>query len=179
MRLIIQGDDLTAATTRETLALPDPYEHEAPRKITDEEREFSAYKTLREQRGFARNEGKRKLRAAKVRPFYFFDVEVADWEPNDRKRKRRPTRRSKGPPIPFLTVVVLLLYTLPPYTSLRRIAPVLLSHFCVLTADRATKTHAWAYPASLYMNYYVMQNMLYMNMPHYNLRQPHKGLKAV
>ena len=129
---IIQGDDLTAATTRETLALPDPYEHEAPRKITDEEREFSAYKTLREQRGFARNEGKRKLRAAKVRQFYFSTLEVADWEPNDRKRKRRPTRRSKGPPIPFLTVVVLLLYTLSPYTSLRRIAPVLLSHFVLI-----------------------------------------------
>ncbi|EIW86785.1 ribosomal protein L13e [Coniophora puteana RWD-64-598 SS2] len=59
------GDDLTAATTRATLPLPDPYVHEAPRKITDEERNFEAYKTLRVARADARYEGIRKVRAAK------------------------------------------------------------------------------------------------------------------
>ncbi|TFK56987.1 60S ribosomal protein L13 [Heliocybe sulcata] len=60
-----QGDDLTAPTTRGALPLPSPYEHEAPRKISGEEREFEAYKTLREARSLYRHEGKRKANAAK------------------------------------------------------------------------------------------------------------------
>ena len=48
------------------MPLVDPYEHEAPRKITDEEREFKAYRALRDGRAAARHEGKRKARQAKV-----------------------------------------------------------------------------------------------------------------
>ncbi|KAH8102584.1 60S ribosomal protein L13 [Cristinia sonorae] len=59
------GDDLTAETTRINLAVSDPYVHEAPRKITGEEREFAAYRTLRNERAAARHEGKRKVREAK------------------------------------------------------------------------------------------------------------------
>lgn len=49
------------------MALVDPYVPEAPRKITDEEREFKAYRTLRDSRAVARHEGKRKARQQKVR----------------------------------------------------------------------------------------------------------------
>ncbi|KAG8823370.1 60S ribosomal protein L13 [Serendipita sp. 400] len=59
------GDDLKAETTRTQLVLPDPYVHEKPRKITDEERNFKAYRALRDGRAQARHEGKRKARQAK------------------------------------------------------------------------------------------------------------------
>jgi hypothetical protein len=58
---------LTAETIRTQLPLPDPYVHEEPRKITDEEREFKAYRALRDGRAQARHEGMRKVRAQKVR----------------------------------------------------------------------------------------------------------------
>ncbi|PVF94483.1 putative ribosomal protein L13B [Serendipita vermifera] len=59
------GDDLTCETTRTQLPLADPYVHEKPRKITNEEREFKAYRALRDGRAQARHEGKRKARQAK------------------------------------------------------------------------------------------------------------------
>lgn len=59
------ADDLKASTTRATLALPEAYSAEAPRKITNEERETEAYRTLRTERANARYEGARKARAAK------------------------------------------------------------------------------------------------------------------
>jgi len=59
------GDDLKAETTRAALALPVALEHEAPRKITEEERNFEAYRTLRNERANARYEGVRKIRKAK------------------------------------------------------------------------------------------------------------------
>ncbi|KAI0651951.1 60S ribosomal protein L13 [Trametes meyenii] len=59
------GEDLTAATTRSAVPLPPSFIHEEPRKITEEEREFEAYRTLRNERAAARNEGKRKVREAK------------------------------------------------------------------------------------------------------------------
>ncbi|ESK97900.1 ribosomal protein l13 [Moniliophthora roreri MCA 2997] len=59
------AEDLKAATTRRTLPLPEVYPAEPPRKITDEERNFEAYKTLRHARADARYEGARKARAAK------------------------------------------------------------------------------------------------------------------
>ncbi|KAI6153646.1 60S ribosomal protein L13 [Pisolithus tinctorius] len=59
------GDDLQAETTRTNLLIADPYVHEAPRRITDEERSFEAYRTLRISRANARYEGIRKVRAAK------------------------------------------------------------------------------------------------------------------
>ncbi|KAI0094812.1 ribosomal protein L13e [Irpex rosettiformis] len=59
------GDDLKAGTTRAAVALPNPYVHEAPRKITEDEREFKAYRTLRDGWANARHEGARKARAAK------------------------------------------------------------------------------------------------------------------
>ncbi|KAK8866152.1 hypothetical protein IAR55_001303 [Kwoniella newhampshirensis] len=58
------GDDLTAHITRDSLPLPAPYTAEAPRAITDEEKEFSAFTTLRQARADQRNEGQRKKRAA-------------------------------------------------------------------------------------------------------------------
>lgn len=61
------GDDLTAATTRAALPLPAAALPEAPRKITAEEREFKAYRALREARSEARYAGIRKIRKAKVR----------------------------------------------------------------------------------------------------------------
>jgi len=59
------AEDLKAATTRATLALPDPYVAEAPRTITDAERELEAFRTLRIARANKRHEGARKARAAK------------------------------------------------------------------------------------------------------------------
>ncbi len=61
-----QPDDLKAPTTRQPLPLPPSSVPEQPRKITQEEREFNAYKTLRNYRAEARFEGARKIRAAKV-----------------------------------------------------------------------------------------------------------------
>ncbi|KIM75424.1 hypothetical protein PILCRDRAFT_92141 [Piloderma croceum F 1598] len=59
------GEALTTQTTRVTLPLPEAIPHEAPRKITDEEREFKAYRTLRDARANKRHEGVRKIREAK------------------------------------------------------------------------------------------------------------------
>ncbi|THH00952.1 hypothetical protein EW026_g1660 [Hermanssonia centrifuga] len=59
------GDELKVETSRLQVPLPSPYVHETPRKITEEEREFGAYRTLRDERANARHEGKRKARAAK------------------------------------------------------------------------------------------------------------------
>ncbi|KAI0375099.1 60S ribosomal protein L13 [Pilatotrama ljubarskyi] len=59
------GEELSAPTTRSNLPLPSPFVPEGPRKITEEEREFQAYRTLRNERATARNEGKRKVREAK------------------------------------------------------------------------------------------------------------------
>jgi len=59
------GDTLKAETTRVTLPLPEAIPHEAPRKITDQEREFKAYRALRDARAVSRHEGARKVREAK------------------------------------------------------------------------------------------------------------------
>jgi large subunit ribosomal protein L13e len=59
------AEELKASTTRATLALPESLPAEAPRKITAEEREFQAYRTLRNSRALAKTEGARKVRAAK------------------------------------------------------------------------------------------------------------------
>jgi len=59
------AEDLKAETSRLPIPLPDVYPAEKPRKITDEEREFKAFRTLRDQRASARHEGVRKARAAK------------------------------------------------------------------------------------------------------------------
>ncbi|KAH6917499.1 60S ribosomal protein L13 [Coprinopsis sp. MPI-PUGE-AT-0042] len=59
------GDDLKAATTRASIPLPVGIPAEAPRKITAEEREFKAYRTLRDSRAWQRHEGVRKIRAQK------------------------------------------------------------------------------------------------------------------
>ena len=66
LHVSFQGVDLTADTTRATLPLPEAYPAEPPRKITDEEREFNAFRTLRMARANKRHEGARKVRAAKV-----------------------------------------------------------------------------------------------------------------
>jgi len=59
------GEDLTAATIRTSLPLPAGTFHEAPRKITEEEQSFEAYRTLRDTRAEARYDGRRKIRQAK------------------------------------------------------------------------------------------------------------------
>lgn len=59
------GADLTAATTRLPVALPTVSVHESPRKITKEEREFQAYRALRDARADQRHAGKRKARTQK------------------------------------------------------------------------------------------------------------------
>ena len=68
---VLQGDDLKAATTRIAPHLPEAYPAEQPRKITDAERQFNAFRTLRMARANQRNEGARKVRAAKVRLHMF------------------------------------------------------------------------------------------------------------
>jgi len=58
-------EDLKAATTRAAIPLPDGLPAETPRKITSEEREFQAFRTLRMARANQRHEGARKVRAQK------------------------------------------------------------------------------------------------------------------
>jgi len=58
-------EDLKAPTVRTAIAFPDASLPEAPRKITAEEREFKAFRTLRIARSNARHEGVRKVRAAR------------------------------------------------------------------------------------------------------------------
>ncbi|WVQ82500.1 hypothetical protein IAT38_004629 [Cryptococcus sp. DSM 104549] len=58
------GEDLTAHITRDALPLPAAYTAEAPRAITAEEKEASAFTTLRLARAAQRNEGQKKKRAA-------------------------------------------------------------------------------------------------------------------
>lgn len=115
-----QGDDLTAETARTQLPLVDPYVREAPRKITDEEREFKAYRTLRDNRASARHEGKRKARQQKVRPF--LTVCSGSDCPCRKKRKRLP-RKSRP-----LTVFLDLLCMHDPCISFSKILPFI--HCC-------------------------------------------------
>ncbi|KAH8079008.1 putative 60S ribosomal protein L13 [Filobasidium floriforme] len=57
------AEELKADTTRVQLALPNVYEAEAPRAITEEEKNFDAFLTLRRVRADKRNAGQRKKRA--------------------------------------------------------------------------------------------------------------------
>ncbi|KAG8689909.1 60S ribosomal protein L13 [Ceratobasidium sp. 395] len=59
------GDDLKAETTRAPVPLPAPFVHEAPRKITAEERDFQAFRALRNARANHRHAGARKVREKK------------------------------------------------------------------------------------------------------------------
>lgn len=95
----IQGDELKAETTRLNLPIPDPYVAEAPRQITDEEREFQAYRTLRNERAIARHEGARKVREAKVRTmktYFGCSTEFLCLELNRRLRRRLARRSKRG-----------------------------------------------------------------------------------
>jgi hypothetical protein len=62
----VQAEELKADTTRVQLALPNVYEAEAPRAITEEEKNFDAFLTLRRVRADKRNAGQRKKRADAV-----------------------------------------------------------------------------------------------------------------
>jgi large subunit ribosomal protein L13e len=62
------GDALVAATTRLALPLPPSVIPEQPREITEEEREFKAYRALRDARAEQRHAGVKKIRQQKVRP---------------------------------------------------------------------------------------------------------------
>jgi large subunit ribosomal protein L13e len=57
--------DLSAETTSAAIPLPTVYQAEAPRAITAEEKEFNAYKTLRDARAHKRSFGKLKAKADK------------------------------------------------------------------------------------------------------------------
>jgi large subunit ribosomal protein L13e len=109
----LQGDALTTETTRITLPLPEAIPHEAPRKITDEEREFKAYRTLRDARANKRHEGVRKIREAKVSlppPNIIFPFDNKTLLGTCRRQRRRQTRRSKTiPTVFFLSFFALLL----------------------------------------------------------------------
>ncbi|EJU01903.1 ribosomal protein large subunit 13 [Dacryopinax primogenitus] len=59
------GADLEANVERGPIALPPSFVHEEPRSITEEEREFEAFRALRIARSDQRNAGKRKVRAQK------------------------------------------------------------------------------------------------------------------
>jgi large subunit ribosomal protein L13e len=61
------AEELQAETTRGTLPIPPSYTPEQPRKITEEERQFKAYRTLRDARAEQRHAGARKIRQQKVR----------------------------------------------------------------------------------------------------------------
>ncbi len=106
------GDDLQAETTRVTLPLPTTFKHEAPRKITEEEHEFQAYRTLRNARADARYAGAKTARKQKVRYIH----NATDFRHSDypllfvyRRRKRKPPRRSNRiSHITFLAVDMLL-----------------------------------------------------------------------
>jgi hypothetical protein len=91
----LQGDDLTATTTRAAVPLPAVYQPEAPRKITSEEKEFEAFKTLRQERGKARYEGKRKAAAAKVGDRLMPLPSMHDADSLCRRTRRRQRRRSR------------------------------------------------------------------------------------
>jgi len=58
-------EDLQAQTTRAAIPLPSVIPSEGPRKITAEERDFKAYRALRDAWANKRHEGARKARAAK------------------------------------------------------------------------------------------------------------------
>lgn len=62
------AEELKAETTRATLPIPPSYTPEQPRKITEEERQFKAYRILRDARAEQRHAGARKIRQQKVRP---------------------------------------------------------------------------------------------------------------
>ena len=57
---------MKADTTRAQIALPSVYESEAPRAITEEEKNFNAFLSLRRVRADKRNAGQRKKRADAV-----------------------------------------------------------------------------------------------------------------
>ena len=59
------AEDLKAETTRAPIALPAAFVHEAPRAITAEERDFKAYRALRDARADQRHAGARKIRQQK------------------------------------------------------------------------------------------------------------------
>jgi len=59
------AEELKAETTRLALPLPPAVELEQPRKITAEEREFKAYRALRDARAEQRHAGAKKLRQQK------------------------------------------------------------------------------------------------------------------
>lgn len=90
LTIAYQAEDLTATTSRAPIPLPAIYQSEAPRKITSEEQEFEAFKTLRTARANQRHEGARKARAAKVRRVQFSVLPT-----NSRLHTERGRRGSK------------------------------------------------------------------------------------
>lgn len=91
----MQEEDLKADTTRVAPSILDPYVAEPPRKITEEERNFKAYRTLRVARANARYEGARKVRAAKVR-FLVSNLPIYSQASRNSGRRRRQQEKSNA-----------------------------------------------------------------------------------
>jgi hypothetical protein len=108
--ILIQGDDLTATTTRVSAPLPTLYQAEAPRKITNEEKEFKAFQTLRQQRGIARNEGARKVKAAKVCIYLHVTLDFVVANNLCRRTRRRQQRRSRESSCCYVALLCLCLF---------------------------------------------------------------------
>lgn len=119
-RNTLKGDDLKAETTRAQLALPTLDVHEAPRKITEEEREFKAYRTLRDEWANARHEGARKARAAKVRPHHFFQCSSTDVQYLGFTEGRGGCREEEVNSLPhpsssFIALLVIFIHAITPH----------------------------------------------------------------
>ena len=113
IKLFLQADDLKAETTRQTLALPAAFTPEEPRKITEEEKGFEAFKTLRVARADQRYEGARKKRQQKVCPRCYSYSDPADlFSPLCRRTRRRQRRRSK--PVTFASLCSLIVLSMLP-----------------------------------------------------------------
>lgn len=97
--------ELSAETTSAAIPLPTVYQAEAPRAITAEEKEFNAYKTLRDARAHKRSFGKLKAKAECVltacthttRASRLLTSSLLCFPSAARRPLRRPTRpRSKA-----------------------------------------------------------------------------------
>lgn len=116
--LLFQAEDLKAETTRLAIPLPDAYPAEAPRKITSEERDFSAFRTLRVARANQRHEGARKARAAKVSQLLFSLSVTCSNSSSTLNRKRRRKQQRKSKPTSSFTLLLLRLDVLCLYVKI-------------------------------------------------------------
>lgn len=87
------AEELKADTTRAKVPLPESIPVEKPRKITAEEKEFKAFRALRDARANQRHAGIRKVRQQKVRVIMHLRCYIAN-EFYRKTRKRQPRKSS-------------------------------------------------------------------------------------